>query len=482
MIVAAILLIGSWALWKMPAAGLGRYDLLAGWSLKLLASLIFLWIYSGYYGWGTLTADPEAFLLQSTILRDVARESPVDYLRFLFGLEDQALIQKYLSQTFHWTAGDLTWINDSRNVIRVNSIIRFFSGGDALVHCVVLSFFSLIGFRELYLAFEKYVSHKRLFWTGLIAFPSLLFWTAGFLKEPMLIAGLCFFIRGVFGGLTLRKAVWRILFGALLLLGFKTYVLICILPMVVWYFASARLGTKLRLASLLLVPAIPLLILAAMPAQRGKMTDYLTRRQFDFINIGRGGLHAYADTCFFYFRPDQFKYLDVSHGADVYLKQPLVAKQMQTGHASPFRDVLLQPNEKPWYNYYQMTGCLSYVDITEINGSFSQLMRNVPEALVNAMLRPFPKDPGGGFKYIAVLETIALFAAFIFGLFRWKRLPRDLQFRLAALLGFALILFVLIGWTTPVLGAIVRYRIPAYLMIGLATLILLLRQRKQHGI
>jgi len=473
MVFTLLLVLGCWFLLKKKTPGLHRFDLVSAWGLKIVASCVFLWIYTHYYGWGSLTADPEAFMNESALLARVASESPADYFRFLFGMESPEMVHYYLSETSHWSAGDLNLINDSKNVIRANSLLHFISAGNSYVHLLVFSFLSLLGLRELYLAFhEKIAYRRRLFWLALVGLPCVLFWTGSMLKEPLLIVGFCLVIRAVFGRLSVVSMVWRLLLGILLMLAFKPYVLLCLLPAIAYYFMAKRFFTKRLYLSLLPIPVFVMIALLLFPEQRQQTTHYLTRKQFDFINIGRGGLHAYADTCFFYFRPDQFRYLDLRADSTVYLKQPVVAKLVTTGKSTPFKDVYLLPNTKRWYNYYQSGGCASVITVTEIRGSFGQLIQNVPEAFVNAAFRPFFGDPGGVLKFPAIIETILLFGGFLVQFRYWKRASRETKLQVIALLTFAALLFVLIGWITPVLGAIVRYRIPAYLAVAVSALIL----------
>lgn len=41
------------------------------------------------------------------------------------------------------------------------------------------------------------------------------------------------------------------------------------------------------------------------------------------------------------------------------------------------------------------------------------------------------------------------------------------------LIVFAFLVFVVVGWTTPVLGAIVRYKVPGVLALGIVGLLLI---------
>lgn len=481
MVSILLVLIGFWVLWKLPANGLYKVDILIAWGLKLLAGGVFLWIYSEYYGGGALTADPEAFMRESKLLHDVAGKSVGDYLIFLFGGESQAMVNHYLADTTHWNTGDLTLINDSKNVIRINSLIYFISGGKVFVHIVVFTFFSLLGFREVYQTFFQRVQlSNRVFWYLLIGVPSLIFWTGSMLKEPLMLLGVCLLLRAWFGELKLLSRSWRIVVGGVLLLSFKPYVLLCLVPaFIFWWVCSKWMRGRIAL-TFLVFSGLTVAGVVLLPKQTDKAVFMLTRKQFDFINVGQGGLHAYADTCFYFFRPDQFRYLRIdAEKEEVFLKQPLQAKKVTAGKALPFKDVYLQPNKKSWLLYFSSNGCASFIPVTPIDNSGAQLLKNIPEAFVNAAFRPFFGDPGRTPKIFAVIETLLLFGALLFAFTFLRHASTQTKVDVAALLLFAVLLLLLIGWITPVLGAIVRYRIPAYLAIFLAIVLLYHPKKKK---
>jgi hypothetical protein len=105
--------------------------------------------------------------------------------------------------------------------------------------------------------------------------------------------------------------------------------------------------------------------------------------------------------------------------------------------------------------------------------SYQQLIANIPEALFNASIRPLPNDPGSKLKYISMLEVWVLFAFLMYAIVNRRKIISGEKNIIVGLIIFALFLFVLIGWTTPVLGAITRYRFPAQLALVLVGLILI---------
>lgn len=469
MVFTLVLIVLTWFVWKFKTDGLSRANLLIGWGIKLLFGILFMIIHTKIYGIGEITVDWEEYMDDSVTLNGVAYQSIGDYLQFLFGLNSELDVQQYLAHTNHWSAGDLDLMNDSRNVLRVNSLIVFVSQGNVYIHVLFFSFFSFIGLREIFMAFKERIFYdKRLFWYALFLFPTLSFWTSSVLKEPLMITGLAFILNALLGNLSRKGRLWRMILGFCLMLGFKPYVLGCLLlSLPVFLLGRFVFKKRVFLAPLTALTAA-LLVFLILPDFRKTVTHRLTRMQFDFVNVGRGGMHVYADSCFYYFSKDQYSDLEFLPGEKVQARKPIVAKEVTFGMNYPFEDVLVEPSGGPWNVVFRGEPCGSYIELTSIGNDFGQLMKNIPEALVNASFRPTPWDPGGKLKYVNFLETCGLFGLLIFGLWynRGKRTPEERNSMLF-LFTFAIILLVLIGWTTPILGALVRYRMPAYLALFL---------------
>lgn len=479
MIFALFLLIAFLLLWNTSTVALKRYDLPIAFAVKLGVGVLFMFVYSTVYGVGAETVDWEEFIHDSVVLRNVAFESPLTYLKFLFGFGSDADVAHYLMNTNHWSAGDLTLMNDSRNVLRVNSLVAFFSGGNIYFHISFFSLFVVLGFREIYLTFYRNVIvSKRWFWYIVVLFPSLLFWTSSMLKEPFMIIGFCLLIAGVFRKMSFSSRWWRIALGLVLMIGFKPYVFFCLLLPLLFYIISETFKIPLRIPYIV-VSLLLLIGVFAMVSTRKSVVHRMTRMQYDFMNVGRGGIHVVVDSSFYYFNSDQIDAVVVTPDGMAHVKYPLTAKHVSMGMTLPFNDVKLGPTDGPWPIYFRGDKCGSYIELTPINSSFKQLVFNIPEALFNATVRPLPLDPGGNLKFVNFIETILLLGFVCYSFFSKKFKRTYLQRKqIITLLAFAICLLILIGWTTPVLGAIVRYRIPAYFALLLAALI---GARKQYA-
>lgn len=473
--VIAILFFFLWIKFFYPTKDLtiSNNELAIAFIVKVLAGFAFIAIYFDYYSRGSLTVDSTIFLAQSKTLAEVFYESPLDYFKLLTGIgENDALVQKYLSTTLHWSAGSMTVLNDSKNVLKVNSVIYFISRGNEYVHITIIAFFSFLGVINFYKTFKPYIHFsKRLFFWLLLLVPSTLFWTSGLLKEPFLFIGLSFFIRALLLKESRIKSFLFGLLGLILLIAFKPYVLLCLLPAIL-FFILAKYIFKYNWIWTTVVLSVLTVLFFSIKSPRETITHYLSRKQFDFINIGKGGLHAAADTCIYYFQPEQYKYLEIKDTL-VELKQKTDSYIIHFGGNEKPIPVTLKPKGEKWIIIYKGVSGASYIPSTYINNSFKQLLINIPEALTNSILRPFPNDPGRNLKYPAMFEVWLLIGFTIFTfLFNFKKPTKEVLVLILSILLFCLLLSLIIGWTTPVLGAIARYRFPVYLGFVIALLLI----------
>lgn len=452
---------------------LPSYTFVIAFILKFFIGYLFNIIHEFTYGFGDLSHDGSVFIFEAQQLNAVFKINPTAYFKFLFGIDDSAeAVIKYMPNTVYWSAGDLTLINDNKNVIRIHSIIQFFSFNQLYIHVSIICLLSLYGVKNLFESLKKHVTipEKKLFWM-LFLIPSTLFWTSSILKEPMLFLGFSLLLNSLLVQNTLTKKIFKLFIGIVLLIGFKPYILVCILiAFIVFLLFKFVFKFKIiytTISSIVLAVLLSLLL----PNQRITVLNYLTRKQFDFVNVGKGGLHVQADSCFYYFQPHQYENLKIQK--DVVLIKPSDAYVMRFGSTQKPKKIHLFPTGDHWRIHYYTIGCLSFIETTPINNSAIQLVKNIPEALLNSAIRPYPSDHGSNLKWLSIFETWALFIFMCFAIYKRRKLSNLEKSVAFSLFTFALLLFLLIGFTTPVLGATVRYRFPAQLAIIIIGLILI---------
>lgn len=442
-------------------------------SIKVLIGLFFLYLYTYYYGDGELSQDAGAFMRESKILNDVFYKSPKDFFSLLTGWNyTPDLYLKHLGDTSHWDPGDISIFNDTKTIIQFHSLVHFISFNQPAIHMMIMCLFSLIGIKHLYIGLQRFTNIKPslLFWS-IFFVPSILFWSSGILKESFLILALGLMVRALFADESNRK---RVIFGSasiLIFLFFKQYILIAFIPSFIFY-VSYRSLKKIKILGAL---GILILFITAgtflFQKPRDFAVNYLSKKQYDFNNVGRGGLHVVSGDDFYYFSPKQYKHLEFEYDSVILISE-VDAVIFKQGTLDKPKDIHLSSLGDKWFIYFINEPSDGFIALTPIDESLPQLIKNIPEAVSNTLFRPFPGDPGGMLKIFAMLESFLVFAFLIFALLKRKTIDKDKLAIIVALGLFIFFMSLLIGWTTPVIGAIARYRIPIYLVILMISFIL----------
>ena len=458
--------------------GISQWTLSIAFSVKILVAFLFYYVYVYKIGPNQEPSDAIRFMEESKMLFDVYAKSKGDFFSLFTGIGDNArMLHTHMDKSFIWDAGNFTLINDSRNTIRIHSLIQFISHNQIAVHFIILNFIALIGIQQLFLSIKKYSTiNSNFLFFALLLLPSLLFWSSSILKEPFLVLGIGILIRGLLSDFKLIKKILYITTGVIILIGFKPYILICIFPAITFYVIYKYVFKFNILKTFSLFTLLFIITSMILPAKRQKLTEYISRKQFDLENVGEGGVHAYIDEYvnngYYYFKPNQYKNIKLI-GDSVLLIHPSEAYFLSVDTKKVPTKVFIQPTGEKWKIHNVMPGTKSYFKSTLINNSFKQLILNIPEAISNALLRPFPFDKGSLLKLPTMIEAWIVFLFLIVSL-KWKKRKISVEEKgiIFSSLIFSLLLLLLIGWTTPITGAIVRFRFPAQLALVIVGTIL----------
>jgi hypothetical protein len=399
--------------------GISRRNLSYLFILKLLAGLSLWAVYTFYYTDRT-TADIYKYFDDSKVIFNALRTHPIDYFKILFGIGNNTpAFDHYYSEMNYWARKvDSSIYNDSHTIIRFNALVRLFSFGYYNVHTVVICFLSLIGLTAIYKTFVMHLSDKKtalLFAVFLL--PSVLFWGSGVLKE-----GLIFFALGLliyYGNKLFSIKSIFICIGVGLLLAFsKFYVWLAICPgllLIIWMKRNSS-GVFLKFAFIILIiGTIGLNIDRFTSIQNPLVT--LSQKQYEF-------------------------------------------KQLAYGQLS-------DSNNKP------IPPANSLIEINDLEPALFSFIRNSPQAIVNTVFRPYIWESKSPLMLMAGMENLFIIAFILLCMLFTKPLAAIHWGYVLFCLSFVLIQFLIIGETTPVLGAIARYKTIALPFLLIAFLLIL---------
>ncbi|MBK7287757.1 MAG: hypothetical protein IPI95_12040 [Flavobacteriales bacterium] len=285
-VAAFLFVIRRWRFFEAP--GLPKRTICALFLLKVAVGTALWWIYTYHYP-DRSTADIYRFFDDGNVLFSALPDHPGDYFRMLFGIgnDNAHFNEHYYAVMNNWHRKyDTGYYNDAHTMIRYSALVRLFSFGVYHVHTVFACFLSLVGLVALYKTFIGFVPEmNRALMAGLFLWPSMLFWGSAPIKEALLFLGLGLFLMGTFKlivGPLSWKYIGLLVFGLLVQLVLKSYVLACMVPGLAALWWCRRTGGRhpiLKFAAThtmaaLLVLGLPIVAGRARPAQRlGKHGD-----------------------------------------------------------------------------------------------------------------------------------------------------------------------------------------------------------------
>ncbi len=460
--------------------------------LKMLFGVVLWAIYTFYYT-DRFTADIYKYFDDSKPMYDALKAHPVDYFKMLFGFQnDGEYFNQYYDQMNNWFREyDSNLYNDSHTIIRFNAAVRLLSFGYYNVHSVFMCFISLLGLTAIYKTFEPIVKDKsKLLFAAVFLLPSVLFWGSGVLKEGILFFGLGFLIYFFHRALDKQgspifSVLW-IAFSVALIAFTKFYILGAIIPALIanlWLrFSNERKPVFKYTITMLVCLVIGLGAHHLLPVPNP--LQLLSAKQKDFNLLVKGGVYLESieglkrDT--FYIESqyyDQIEYDRSSQIAEISgvtecwsVKDSLITEKRLMVYADDITFHVIKD--------YGKTG--SSIHTGELEPNVLSFVKALPRAFYNAFFRPWPLESLQPFTLFAGLENFAilLFILYAFIRGRWQSVNKKW---LIFCLSFVLVVYLLTGFTTPVLGSIVRYRIPAMPFLVIAGLLLLQKESLQES-
>jgi hypothetical protein len=445
-------------------SAIGGWGIYAALAIKLCVALYF---YTFPY---QTMFDSKMYMQSANALSHVLHENPRDFLQLFWGFGDvESLNLKYLSSTTYWSHNKMLIFSDTRNVIRANAIFHLIAFKNPLVVLLFNVVVSMFGLLWLYKGLTKVCHIRRNLLFLLIFFlPSTQLWTANLSKEVFIIFGFGLLIRNIFNE---KPFHFSTLIAVIILFIFKPYVGAAFTLALLIYFILKQNNQSSRRASMIVFTVLSL-VFAWILCE--KITYSLSKKQFDFINLGEGGVWLDIDSSSIQIANSDTIYLEIKEGIDknFYAKITSEVEGVRREHLRVSENIKLSPGDREYYVLLRLPRSGSYIPIDPINGEFSNLILSVPNALFNTFLRPTPTDPPRSLmKWYFVIENYLLIGGLLFALTKIRGNPhiKTIIFLMIASITIALV----IGWTTPVLGALLRYKLPITLSIVAATWLLL---------
>ena len=351
-------------------------------------------IYSYHYP-SRQDADTFKYFDDSQYMYDAFWTNPGDYFKMLFGIHcnTEYFNVEYFNNMSNWVRSyDNGLFNDNRLMIRVNAFLRIFSFGNYHVHSIILAFLAFMGSFSLSKLFFEVSRSKVLTYIAVFLVPSLVFWSSGILKEAVLLAALGFFAYH-FYQLFDSNRTWK----NYVMLFLMSCVLIVLKLYVFMAFFPAIIiwlvVSKWRRS--LWVYLLMYILFIAIATLIGEINP-----RYDFVNL-------------------------------------IVDKQKQFIRLADFYPVN------------------SRFDLEVLTYEFWSLLLSSPEAIFNVFTKPWPNELNS-ILYIPSFIENAVILLLLFTTFVYRKALNVKEWDFVIFcLSFCIILYTVIGLTTPITGAIV---------------------------
>jgi hypothetical protein len=370
---------------------------------RLAVSVLFFLVYTWYYK-GRDETDMYRYYDDALVMHSALTEAPSDYLKMLSSIGDQTdhISNNYYMKMNTWHKSyDYFVRNDNRTMVRINAFFMLFSFGSLYVHKL---FFMILGFIGFFWIFKTITSESslknRILFYSVMFFPSLVFWTASITKEALLVFALGGFLYML---KRVTEKPWK--------------------P-VLWILLAVFLYVLISVKIYVLLCLIPV-ILALIWARKSRRPAVL----FKFLIV----MAAY------------------------------VALLWNFHHIVPGMNFLeaFVRKQHDFIYFARSINAGSLIDVEMLTPHVASFIKSIPLAFLTLLFRPFFFDAGNVFMVLVSFENLffILFLVVII-LSLNRKLKPDSMFW--ACVFFSLFFFAVIGLATPVLGAVVRYKIIGY--------------------
>jgi hypothetical protein len=393
--------------------------------LKVVAGIGLTLVYTYYYP-DRSTADIYKYFDDAQIIASTLPEHPKLYAEFISGINDtDPQLETYVKQMKNWSAHTDQWLsytqtrnfnifNSNRIITRFNALLWPISMGNMYTHVLFMCFLSLCGLTALFRLLVTHIREKQLpLFIVIFLWPSVLFWCSGVLKDGLIISALYFLL---YVGLDRDKIFHR---------------------KILYILAIAALTAILLITKYYVV-------LALIPAIIGMGIQGLRK--------SLKPLHSHALAIVFCFI--------VMIGSSV------------TGF-SPNGIDIIQAKREEALKAAILGDAKHYLFVDNMENTAWGFIQKIPEAFANGLCRPFLWETGKSpFIALTALENLVLILLII-GVFVFPDNKQINNSMVWMLISFVLCLALIIGFTTPISGGIVRYK-TAFIPALCAALVMLI--------
>jgi len=215
----------------------------------------------------------------------------------------------------------------------------------------------------------------------------------------------------------------------------------------------------------------------ALLVPKADLAGRIVTKQRMFIHVAEGGTHLLHDNKFVYIEP-AIKDPIIPTGTKGYARIRDGVPYTYWFRERP-KDTLTAVSDSDTSSYwvfYSQPPSGSRIGIGKLDTTVQSLLAHSPAAFWNTLARPYPWEAGSLLLALPAIENVFILALLLASVIFSSRGKCDKRLFYPGLC-FVVLLFILIGLTTPVMGAIVRYKVPALPFLFACALLLLDKEK-----
>jgi hypothetical protein len=369
--------------------------------------------------------------------------------------------------------------NSARMMICVNAFLHVFSFGNFYVHGLFFCFFSFVGLVALLKVIASHFPQKRNVIIALFFIPSILFWGSAPLKESVIIGvtGLLVFLTDF--GVRInysKKAILMVLLMVGLLCVLKIYVLLALFPLFIANQLIARTSVRyvlLKYAAVFVLMA-SFLFITSFISDDLNVLKIISDKQAKAISEAKGGVFLANDknfVCVDYEKKNEV--LEMITDSTYRIKKGSFFMSWKLENMSDTTFVVNSKDTSVYRILYQQVPAHSVIPVRKVKPVMTEYLAYTPIAFVNTLIRPGFWEISSWLQLIMVIENLWIVLLIILSIVFFDNGILDKKHILIFCVLFSLIIFVLVGFTTPAIGAMVRYKTIGLLFLSIACFIIL---------
>ncbi len=406
--IGFLFIIEKWSLFKFNNINRKWFQII--FILKIMAGFGLYWIYTKHY---TIRSEADIFKYfdDSKVMYEAFFQSKKHFFQMLFGVncEGQEFRDLYYDNMTNWyKTYDSIVFNNNRTMIRVNAILHLISFGSYHIHSIFMCFFSLTGITLLLKTFNP-IKQGRQILSLLLVF---------------LLPSILLWTSG-----NLKEALLFLFLGSTLfclqqMISKKKWIYIPLLLVSIYFLFITKYYV----------------LIALIPVMLGYSFKLFSDRLIAIRYLSAIGICVIAAFVISSVKPDY-------HFAN-----------------------LIAGKRNDMIRYAEKMQAKSLYDDIQIERNWSSIMSCAPKSMINAIIQPLPHSKSNVFQLIAFIENLLILSFLIYCIIRSRAGPHREYIWFIVL--FVTVLYLILGLTTPVAGALVRYKVPGLVMLMILCLLL----------